>query len=429
MLLRQSSSLASRAASTALPRAAAAAAAFSTSSSSAAAAAGASSSGSKKPPSLITLADLSLAQLQSLTDTAYAFKQAVRAVSPGLPSGSRKVHPSSSFPLPPSAELAAHASSRETGLPLSLAEKTVALLFTKRSTRTRVASETSVASLGGHAMFLGPSDIQLGVNESLHDTAKIVSSMTDGIMARVGAHEEIETLVEHSSVPVVNALSSRYHPTQILADLLTLVEHYPSEGSGSIQASAKQGSSLVELANRHRLRVAWVGDSNNILNELIVTLPRLGIDLSIATPPPKASGLYARDEIVWATAQAGLRASAAEAKELGFERQGELFWTHDPAKAVEGADVLVTDTWVSMGDEGSKAERLRDFKGYQITEQLARAGGAKPDWKFMHCLPRKQEEVDDEVFYGPRSLVFPEGENRKWTIMAVFDRIFGRWEL
>ncbi|KAG9043067.1 ornithine carbamoyltransferase, partial [Tulasnella sp. UAMH 9824] len=106
-----------------------------------------------------------------------------------------------------------------------------------------------------------------------------------------------------------------------------------------------------------------------------------------------------------------------------------IFWTDDPSEAVKGADVVVTDTWISMGQEHEKAQRLKDFNGFQVTEELCKEGGANPNWKFLHCLPRKEHEVDDEVFHGPRSLVFPEAENRKWTIMAMFDQLFGHWKL
>ena len=355
-----------------------------------------SSTSKRKPPSLLTLADLSVAQIQSLIDLSAQFKAAYYSNSYALPASSRK-----------------QLSANEHPVPQSLKDKQIAVLFTKRSTRTRIASETSISALGGHPIFLAPSDIQLGVNESLLDSAKVISSMTHGIMARVGSHEEIETLAEHSSQPVVNALSARYHPTQILADLLTMVETYGS-------ASAKEGSSLRSLAG---LKVAWVGDSNNILNDMIVSFPRLGIDLSIATPPAKGA-MYARDEVVWETAHRGIEEHRALDSQAPI---GKLEWTHDPRVAVRHADILVTDTWISMGDEASKDERLRDFDGFQITEKMAAEGGAKGDWKFMHCLPRKPQEVDDEVFYGNRSLVFPEAENRKWSIMAIFDRVFGNW--
>ncbi|KAN0060000.1 ornithine carbamoyltransferase [Thecaphora frezii] len=364
-----------------------------------ASASSASSSAAPKPPHLLTLADLSPTQIQSLLQSAIDFKAACKASSLATPAAHRKQLPHNGLPLPQ-----------------SLKGKSIAIMFSKRSTRTRVASETSVATLGGHPLFLSPSDIQLGVNESLFDTARVVSSMVDGIMARVGGHEEVETLAANSSVPVVNALSARYHPTQILADLQTMLEIFPAGSSSSSSVS----SDLTSLAG---LKVAWVGDSNNILNDMLVAYPRLGINLSVATPKGKA---YERDEMVWGAMQDGL----SELKRYPTSvSSGHVTWSNDPLEAVKDADVIVTDTWISMGDEAQKEQRLRDFAGFQVTEEMAKKGGAKPDWKFMHCLPRKADEVDDQVFYSDRSVVFPEAENRKWTIMAIFDRMFGRWEL
>lgn len=167
---------------------------------------------------------------------------------------------------------------------------------------------------------------------------------------------------------------------------------------------SKTASEPPSLSSLRGLTVAWVGDSNNILNDMIVSFARLGINLRIATP--KA---YPLDELVIKTGQEGLSnetSGGTAAKDL-------LQYFNTPEEAVRGADILVTDTWISMGQEAEKEGRLHDFTGYQITMNLAKRGQAKPDWKFMHCLPRKAEEVDDEVFYSDRSLVFPEAENRK----------------
>ncbi|WFD31675.1 ornithine carbamoyltransferase [Malassezia sp. CBS 17886] len=325
-------------------------------------------------PSLLTLGQLSVAELDALLQRSAHFKAAAKR---GRAGDVRK----------------------------SLQDKNIAVMFSKRSTRTRVASETSATALGGYPLFLGPSDIQLGVNESLYDTARVLSSMVDGIMARVGAHGEIETLAENSSVPVINALSSRFHPTQILADLLTLLE-----------LEAEPGAPLPPVSSLAGRKVAWVGDANNILNDMLVSYPRLGMDVSIAAP---AGAAYERDPHVWDMMLRGLAAQPAHLP------KGRVDWAHEPRAAVADADYIVTDTWVSMGDEGSKVQRLRDFAGFQVTEELGRDGTAKADWKFLHCLPRKAEEVDDDVFYGPRSVVFQEAENRKWTIMACFDWLFG----
>ncbi|ORX78179.1 ornithine carbamoyltransferase [Basidiobolus meristosporus CBS 931.73] len=290
--------------------------------------------------------------------------------------------------------------------------KSVALIFSKRSTRTRVASETATAYLGGHPMFLGSQDIQMGVNESLLDTSVVVSSMVSGIMARVGAHEEILELAKNSTVPVVNALTDKYHPTQILADLLTLHEVYSKNHTDS---KAPYSAHVVHPEKTlPGLKVAWIGDANNILHSMMVTLPKLGLHLSAATP----SKYHPDDDVL------------NIAKKEAAKSNTELVFTSSPLEAINGADVIVTDTWVSMGQEAEKAQRLKEFSGYQVTMDMIKQGNANKDWKFLHCLPRKPEEVDDEVFYSQNSLVFQEAENRKWTILAVFEALFanGKFE-
>ncbi|KAF9915008.1 ornithine carbamoyltransferase [Lobosporangium transversale] len=280
-----------------------------------------------------------------------------------------------------------------------LAGKTMALMFSKRSTRTRVATETAVTYLGGHAMFLGAQDIQLGVNESLLDTSKVVSSMVDGIMARVGAHSEIETLAKYSTVPIINALSDLYHPTQILADLMTLHELYTPKGS--------EPHTISPATTLKNLKLAWVGDGNNILHSLMLQLPKVGMHISMATP----KGYEPNADI--------LKQALNNAKLAGTDV--EVY--NDPKEAIKGADIVVTDTWISMGQEEEKKQRIQAFAGYQLTTELIESSGAKPDWKFLHCLPRKQEEVTDDVFYSPRSHVFQEAENRKWTILACINQL------
>ncbi|KAG0265660.1 ornithine carbamoyltransferase [Mortierella polycephala] len=318
-------------------------------------------------PHLLTDNDLSPKQLADIIQSACQFKHQAKVL--GKPSGA------------------------------PLAGKTMALMFSKRSTRTRVATETAVTYLGGHAMFLGSQDIQLGVNESLLDTSKVVSSMVDGIMARVGAHSEIETLAKYSTVPIINALSDLYHPTQILADLMTLHELYTPKGS-----EPHLTSPTTTLKDR---RLAWVGDGNNILHSLMLQLPKVGMHITMATP----KGYEPNPHIL----QQAQRNAVAAGTELGVY--------NDPDDAIEGADVIVTDTWISMGQEEEKKQRVKAFEGYKITTELIEKSGAKSDWKFLHCLPRKQEEVTDDVFYSPRSHVFQEAENRKWTILACINQL------
>ncbi|KAM7218784.1 mitochondrial ornithine carbamoyltransferase [Rhypophila decipiens] len=277
----------------------------------------------------------------------------------------------------------------------TLTGRTVAMMFSKRSTRTRVSTEAAVALMGGHPMFLGKDDIQLGVNESLYDTSVVVSSMTSCMVARVGPHSDVANLAQHSSVPVINALSDDFHPLQTIADFQTIHETFsarvPTESSLGLEG----------------LKVAWIGDSNNVLFDLATACVKMGVDISVASP----TGYGIPDAMKQVILAAG----------NGVQSAGKLIETTVPEEAAKDADVLVTDTWVSMGQEAEAKKRLEAFAGYQITNDLARRAGAKPDWKFMHCLPRHPEEVDDEVFYGPQSLVFPEAENRLWAAVAALE--------
>jgi ornithine carbamoyltransferase len=280
----------------------------------------------------------------------------------------------------------------------SLNGKTVAMMFNKRSTRTRVSTEAAISTMGGHPMFLGKDDIQLGVNESLYDTSVVISSMTSCIVARVGAHSDVADLAKHSSVPVINALSNDYHPLQTIADFLTIHEAFPSSVSHSLSTTHSLGL--------EGLKIAWVGDSNNVLFDLAIGALKLGVDISVASPKGYEIPASMREIIT----------SSAE----GISIPGKLTETNVPEEAIKDADILVTDTWVSMGQEEESAKRLKAFAGYQITNNLAKRGGAKDGWKFMHCLPRHPEEVADEVFYSPRSLVFREAENRWWAAICEF---------
>ncbi|KIJ95629.1 hypothetical protein K443DRAFT_682894 [Laccaria amethystina LaAM-08-1] len=342
-----------------------------------------------KIPHLMTLADLSVPQINRILAHSHHLKQ--QSTPWLLPHGTISRNKASKLRLPPQ----------------SLFNKTIALIFSKRSTRTRLAAETSAELLGGRALFLGKEDIQLGVNESYRDTARVIGGMTQGIFARVGDHSEIEELAKYSPVPVLNALSSLWHPSQVLADLMTLQENKASFRPLIEKESQPTGAPELDRP----LTIAYVGDSANVLHDMLVTYPRLGHHLRVASPVQYRAPKEVWDRVV----------------ELGCDKG--IWWGEDPREAVHGADVVVTDTWISMGQEAEKAERLQAFHGYQVTEQLCREGGAHHDWKFLHCLPRKPDEVDDEVFYGPRSLVYEEADNRKWTIMALFDMLFGKWNL
>nr|XP_039252138.1 ornithine carbamoyltransferase, mitochondrial-like isoform X1 [Styela clava] len=268
--------------------------------------------------------------------------------------------------------------------------KSLGMIFEKRSTRTRISTETGMALLGGHACFLSPNDIHLGVNESLRDTGGVLSGLVDCIFARVYQQCDLEELDKYSNIPVINGLSEIYHPLQALADYMTLIEHF-----GDIKGKT----------------IAWVGDGNNIIHSLMMCAPILGVNLQIATPK--------KYEV--------LKRVARDAAELASEFGTRIEYTTDPVEAVQGANVIVTDTWVSMGQEEEKQRRLKDFAGYQVTMKMCE--GAADDWCFLHCLPRKPEEVDDEVFYSKKSLVYQEAENRKWTVMAVLVNLMKGYHL
>ena len=248
-------------------------------------------------------------------------------------------------------------------------------------------------------MFLGKDDIQLGVNESLHDTAVVISSMVSAWFARVGPHSDVAGLAKNSTVPIVNALSDDEHPLQTIADFLTIYE--ASESSRTKERSPTPGLGLEGL------KLAWIGDANNVLHSLAIGAGKLGVDIAVATPKGYEIPNHMRDIVHQSTTDARI--------------QGKLEESNVPEEVVKDADVLVTDTWISMGQESEKQKRLKAFAGFQITQELAERGGAKPGWKFMHCLPRHPEEVSDDVFYSPRSLVFKEAENRLWSAIAVLE--------
>jgi ornithine carbamoyltransferase len=273
-------------------------------------------------------------------------------------------------------------------LPTPLLGHSISMIFQKRSTRTRVSTETGMSLLGGHALFLGPSDIQLGVNETMRDTASVLCRFNDMVLARVYAHADVVELAKYSSVPVINALSDLHHPLQTLADLMALQQHFGKDLSGKT--------------------VAWVGDGNNVLHDLMLGAVKMGMNVNVATPKG-----YEPDADIFAKTQ-------VLAKENGVN----LMTTTVADEAVKGADVVVTDTWVSMGQEEEYAKRVKDFEGYQVNTKLM--GKANPGAVFLHCLPRHPEEVTDEVIYSDASLVFPEAENRMWTVMAVMAAQMGK---
>ena len=242
--------------------------------------------------------------------------------------------------------------------------------------------------LGGHALFLGPSDIQLGVNESMRDTACVLSRFNDLILARVYAHDDIEELGKYATVPIINALSDLHHPLQTLADLMALQQRFGKDLSGKT--------------------LCWVGDGNNVLHSLMVGCVKMGMNVQIATPTG-----YEPDANILALT-----------KDIAAKNGVNVMTTTVAEEAVKGSDVVVTDTWVSMGQEDEYAKRKADFDGYEVnTELMAKANDGAV---FLHCLPRHVEEVTDEVIYSDASLVFPEAENRMWTVMAVMAAQMGK---
>jgi len=248
-----------------------------------------------------------------------------------------------------------------------LARHTLAMVFEKASTRTRVSFEAGMAQLGGHAIFLSPADTQIGRGEAVEDTARVLSRMADAVMIRNHSHEVLEQFARHSRAPVINGLTDRLHPCQLLADLQTYTEQ-----RGDIAGAT----------------VAWIGDGNNMCHSYLNAARLLGFDLRIATPPGYGPDTRLLDA-------AGERATLCE----------------DAAQAADNADLVVTDVWASMGDDSDRETRLADFANYQVNKALM--SWANADALFMHCLPaHRGEEVSAEVIDGPQSVVWDEAENR-----------------
>jgi ornithine carbamoyltransferase len=263
-----------------------------------------------------------------------------------------------------------------------LAGKTLAMVFTKSSTRTRVSFEVGTYQLGGHALFLSSRDLQLGRGEPIRDTARVLSRYVDGIMIRTFAHAEVEELARHATVPVINGLTDLLHPCQILADLMTAREEF-----GSLDGRI----------------VAWIGDGNNVANSWLHAAGVLGFELRLACPEG-----YEPDREIFERAQEHAAVSIHE----------------DPEEAVRGAHVVNTDVWASMGQEEETDARRLAFKGFVVDAGLMRH--AASDAIFLHCLPaHRGEEVTDEVIEGPQSRVFDEAENRLHVQKALLARLMG----
>ena len=265
-----------------------------------------------------------------------------------------------------------------------LKNRSLAMIFEKSSTRTRVSFEVGMTDLGGHALYLDTASMQIGRGETIEDTARILSGYVHGIMIRARDHRTVEQLARNASVPVINGLSDREHPCQALADLMTIREH------------------------KHRfrgLKFAWVGDGNNVCNSLILAAAMTGMEMAVACP----RGYEPDADMVRRAAGMG----------------GKVTVTDDARAAAKDADVLYTDVWVSMGEEAEKEQRCRDLKGFQINMDLIRL--AKPDCLVMHCLPaHRGEEITDEAMRSPNSAIFAQAENRLHTQKALLMKLMGK---
>jgi ornithine carbamoyltransferase len=270
----------------------------------------------------------------------------------------------------------------------ALSGKSLAMIFQKPSTRTRVSFEVGMFQLGGQALFLGANDIQLHRGETIADTARVLSRYVHGIMARVYAHQDVLDLARHGSVPVINGLSDLLHPCQALADYFTLRER-----RGDLTG----------------LKMAYVGDGNNVAHELMFGAVKLGMQFSIGCPTG-----YEPNPLIY-------KSAVREAQKLGSPLP-EV--NADPLEAVAGADAVYTDVWTSMGQEQESKKRIAAFQGFQVTPEMMAVAG--PDAVFMHCLPaHRGEEVAADVIDGPQSAVFDEAENRLHVQKAVLVTLMG----
>ena len=254
----------------------------------------------------------------------------------------------------------------------------LAMIFEKSSTRTRVSFEVGINQLGGNGIFLSSRDIQLGRGEPIKDTSRVISSMVDLIMIRTFGQDRLEEFAKYSKVPVINGLTDKCHPVQLLADLMTMIEY-----------------KKFDFKNPKNTTVAYIGDGNNMANSWVILASKLGFNLKVATPKG-----YEIDEDI-----------QKKALEFAKESKSNIEFLNDPKEAVKNADVVTTDTWVSMGQEDEKEKRINDFRGFEVTNELMKL--AKEDAIFLHCLPAyRGYEVSEEVFENHSREIFDEAENR-----------------
>ncbi|AOM82982.1 ornithine carbamoyltransferase [Salisediminibacterium beveridgei] len=264
--------------------------------------------------------------------------------------------------------------------------KTLAMIFEKSSTRTRVSFEVGMLQLGGHALFLSSNEIQLGRGEPISDTAKVLSGYVDGIMIRTFGHSRIEELADQATIPVINGLTNEHHPCQVMADLLTIQEQ-----KGTLEG----------------LTASYIGDGfNNVAHSLIQGLCLMGMHVKVASPEG-----YEPDPAIM-----------HEAEVIAGEQGGSLAFSHSAQTAIQDSDVVITDVWASMGNEAEKEQRLNDFQGFQVNQELTEH--AKDDYIFLHCLPaHRGEEVTSEIIDGSHSVVFEEAENRLHAQKAILKKL------
>lgn len=266
--------------------------------------------------------------------------------------------------------------------------KTLGMIFSKSSTRTRVSFEVGMTQLGGYPLFLSSNDIQLGRGESVYDTANVLSRFLDGIMIRTYDHKDVEDLAKYASIPVINGLTDLLHPCQVMADLMTAYEH---------------------KRRLEGLKMAYLGDGNNMAHSLMYGCAKVGMDIYVATP----KDYMCNDEIV--------ENATADAKQKG----SCVVVTNDPKEAIKDADIVYSDTWVSMGQESEKEERIKVFMPYQIDKKMF--SYAKDDAIFMHCLPAyRGYEVTSDVIDGKNSVIFDEAENRLHAQKAIMATFMGK---
>lgn len=273
-------------------------------------------------------------------------------------------------------------------VPQVLAGKTFAMIFEKPSLRTRVSFEVGVRRMGGEVVYLRKEDVGLGTREPEADVARVLDRWVDGIIARVYSHRSLELLSEYSAIPVLNALSDLEHPCQAVADVMTMHEH-----KGDLEG----------------LSVAFVGDGNNVAASLALACASLGVDFTLASPKDYQLPSFVLDEAMYRSSQ----------------KESKVNWVEDPKEAVKDADVVYTDTWVSMGHESEAAERMDIFKDYSVNEDLMT--GAKSDSIFMHDMPAyRGREISDGMIDHAQSVVFDQAENRLHAQMAILAELFSK---